>query len=536
MAETTLERGPATTNERLPEGWAYTLMDAAGKWLTGGTPSRKVREYFDGGIPWVKSGDLTDGYVERTEETISAAGLANSAAKLLPPGTLSIALYGATIGKLGILDMSAATNQACANCVVNPAVAINKFLFYYLRQQRQAFIEAGQGGAQPNLTNQIVREWPLLLPPLHEQERIIACADDLFAHIKSARAHLFRVPALLKRFRQALLAAACSGRLTEDWRSTNQDEQGARDCLATSLERRKKMWQACEAEKNGRKTGSSKVQRRTKQYDAPFEPDLAMLTDDIPSTWVPATISQLAILDVGFAFPSLEFRNSGIRLLRGENVEPGSLRWLDVKCWPRDQAAEFEHLMVQDGESILAMDRPVVSSGLKLARATAQDVPCVLVQRVMRFKVPFPQVADFLHLRLQTSDFLRHVSGGLTGSDLPHITGTNVAEYTFGLPPLAEQQEIGRRVSALMAIADAIGKRVEVASAKAEQLTQSILAKAFRGELVSTEAELARREGREYEPASVLLERIKKQRDSQTSSKPERKRTRPRTTLVSAKG
>jgi type I restriction enzyme S subunit len=87
-----------------------------------------------------------------------------------------------------------------------------------------------------------------------------------------------------------------------------------------------------------------------------------------------------------------------------------------------------------------------------------------------------------------------------------------------------------------MAIADAIGKRVEVASAKAEQLTQSILAKAFRGELVSTEAELARREGREYEPASVLLERIKKQRDSQTSSKPERKRTRPRTTLVSAKG
>jgi type I restriction enzyme S subunit len=523
-----------TGDDGIPEGWTWTTLDSVGNWSTGGTPSRKIGRYFGGDLPWVKSGDLNDGSVATTEETITREGLEGSPAKLLPRGTLSIALYGATIGKLGILDMAqAATNQACANCVVDAAISRNRFVFYYLLQQRKALIEAGQGGAQPNLTNQIVREWPIPLPPIPEQDRIIAKLHALDAEIKSARNHLSRVPAILKRLRQAVLESACSGRLTEDWRSANHDECGAEQCLATSLELRKRMWEERMAE---RLKASKNGKKRTGKYDPPFEPDLEMLADNVPETWVPATISQLAFLDVGFAFPSAEFRGSGMRLLRGENVEPGSLRWVDVKCWPNDKVDAFKQLIVQEGESILAMDRPVVSAGLKLARATAKDAPCLLVQRVMRFKVPFALLSDFLHLRLQTGDFLSHVSGGLTGSDLPHITGTNVAEYSFGLPPLAEQQEICRRVNNLMAIADSIAARVEKATVKADNLTQSILAKAFRGELVPTEAELARREGREYEPASVLLERIKKERESQTSSNPERKRTRPRTTLVSARG
>jgi type I restriction enzyme, S subunit len=320
-----------------------------------------------------------------------------------------------------------------------------------------------------------------------------------------------------------VLDSACSGQLTEDWRGLKQDECGAKNCLATSLELRRKMWEERKVERG--KASHNKPQTRTSKYDQPFDPDLAMLTNHLPATWVPTTVSQLALLDVGFAFPSAEFTTSGVRLLRGENVEPEALRWLDVKCWPPEKATGFKHLIVQPGESILAMDRPVVSSGFKLARATADDVPCLLVQRVMRFKVPFLPVADFLHLCLQTTDFIRHVSGGLTGSDLPHITGTNVAEYTFGLPPLGEQQEICRRVSALMTIADSVAKRVEQTSAKAERLTQPILAKAFRGELVPTEAELARREGREYEPASALLARIISTRAaaSESSAKSKRK-------------
>ena len=450
----------------------------------------------------------------------------------LVPGDIVFARTGATTGKSFLIRSCPLAVFASYLIRLRLLPEINPALldYYFQTPDYWTFISDNVAGvAQPNCNATKLSELQIPIPPSGEQQRLVEAIATLLSKVGAARDHLSRVTAILKRFRQAVLAGACSGTLTEDWRRTNQDEQGGKDCLATSLERRKKLWQEREAERPGRRTSSNKVQRRTRQYDSPFEPDLAIFRDELPSTWVPATISQLAFLDVGFAFPSAEFMDSGIRLLRGENVEPGSLRWLDVKCWPLDKVTGFEHLIVQDGESILAMDRPVVSSGLKLARATANDIPCLLVQRVMRFKVPFPQVTDFLHLRLQTSDFLTHVSGGLTGSDLPHITGTNVAEYTFGLPPLAEQQEICRRVNGLMAGADAIAKRVERASAKAEQLTQSILAKAFRGELVPTEAELARREGRDYEPTSMLLERIKAEKASLDSEKALRsKRAAPR--------
>jgi type I restriction enzyme S subunit len=119
-----------------------------------------------------------------------------------------------------------------------------------------------------------------------------------------------------------------------------------------------------------------------------------------------------------------------------------------------------------------------------------------------------------------------------TGSAQGVINTTAVAELPIPVPPVAEQEEILRRVAGVLGVAEAIEKHVSAATLRADSLTQSILAKAFRGELVPTEAELARREGREYEPASVLLERIKGEREAQTSSKPERKRTRTKGKLA----
>ena len=104
------------------------------------------------------------------------------------------------------------------------------------------------------------------------------------------------------------------------------------------------------------------------------------------------------------------------------------------------------------------------------------------------------------------------------------------------VPPMAEQKEVVRRVRTLLVLADEIEQRVTAAMQRVDRLTQSVLSKAFRGELVPTEAELAQREGREYEPASVLLERIRKERESHASSKSERKRTRTKSKLATAKG
>lgn len=131
----------------------------------------------------------------------------------------------------------------------------------------------------------------------------------------------------------------------------------------------------------------------------------------------------------------------------------------------------------------------------------------------MRFRMVEQETADYLHLRLQHPDFIEFLThDGMTGSDLPHITGTGVAEFPIPLPPIEEQREIIRRVDTLFKLAAAIEKRVASATRRAEKLTQAILAKAFRGELVPTEADLARAEGRDYEPASALLERIRAER------------------------
>jgi type I restriction enzyme S subunit len=149
-----------------------------------------------------------------------------------------------------------------------------------------------------------------------------------------------------------------------------------------------------------------------------------------------------------------------------------------------------------------------VPSGLKIARATATDLPCLLVQRMMRFKMVDQRLTPWLFLNLNLPAFIEHLTAGLTGSDLPHVTGTGVVEFSFALPPMAEQQEVFRRVEQLFALADRIESRLQGAQERVDRLTQSLLAKAFRGELVPTEAELARQEGREYESAEELLKRV----------------------------
>ncbi|MEW6083212.1 MAG: restriction endonuclease subunit S [Chloroflexota bacterium] len=148
---------------------------------SGGTPLRSVADYYGGDIPWVKSGELLDGWITDTEEKITKAGLASSSAKLFPAGTLLIALYGATVGRLGILGIDATTNQAV--CGITPNEQLDRdFLFYYLLKQREKLIGCRTGGAQPNISQEIIRELDIPLPPLTEQKRIaslLARADRL---------------------------------------------------------------------------------------------------------------------------------------------------------------------------------------------------------------------------------------------------------------------------------------------------------------------------------------------------------------------
>ncbi|MFG1294437.1 restriction endonuclease subunit S [Xanthobacter variabilis] len=198
----------------LPKGWVEATLGEIGEWSSGGTPSRSRPDYYDGDIPWVKTGDLEDRILLDTPEKLTQAGLKNSSAKLFPPGTLLIAMYGATIGKTALLGVPAATNQACA-AFLPSGISKNliPFLWKFVFGKKTEFISAGQGGAQPNISQALIKRFPIDIPPLAEQKRIVAKLDALNAKSARARTELARIETLVSRYKQAVLSNAFSGEL-----------------------------------------------------------------------------------------------------------------------------------------------------------------------------------------------------------------------------------------------------------------------------------------------------------------------------------
>ena len=167
----------------IPESWAWARLGNIGDWGSGATPNRTHPEYYDGSIPWLKTGDLTDSYITDIPEGISQLALEKTSVRLNESGSVLMAMYGATIGKLGILTYSATTNQAC--CACKPVYGVETlFLFYFLMSQRTAFIKRGEGGAQPNISKEKIVTTLMPLPPLAEQHRIVQRIEELLPLVK----------------------------------------------------------------------------------------------------------------------------------------------------------------------------------------------------------------------------------------------------------------------------------------------------------------------------------------------------------------
>lgn len=153
---------------------------------SGGTPVRGNKNYYGGDVAWIKSGELPDGEIYFSEETITEEGLQYSSAKLFPVGTLLIAMYGATVGKLGILTFPAATNQAV--CAITPTDYLDKnYLFYWLLNIRNNLIKASFGGAQPNISQAVIQNLVVPLPSITKQNQIAAQLKAQFAEVETAR-------------------------------------------------------------------------------------------------------------------------------------------------------------------------------------------------------------------------------------------------------------------------------------------------------------------------------------------------------------
>lgn len=434
------------------------------------------------GIPWVKSGDLTDGPVLRTQEQITEAGLLNSSAKLLPEGTISLALYGATIGKLGVLTFQAATNQACANVVPDASLVDADYLFLFLLSQRRNLIEQGQGGAQPNISQDIVKAHPIVIPPLNEQRRIVAKLQEMLSKVDSCQKRLARIPVLLKRFRQSVIAAACSSRLTAYWRDENPHTEPGSPQLAEA------------------------------RQSTPSE---------LPESWVSVGVgSVIDNLKYGTA-QKCGYEKEGAPVLRIPNIADGVIDHSDVK-YALLRETKFEQLRLNPGDILLIRSNGSVSLVGKSALIREPEKAFAYAGYLIRLRPNRSRVLpEYLNLALSSYDVRLQIEiPARSTSGVHNINSEEVRRLRISLPPLAEQNEIVRRVETLFKLAGQIEARLSKAQAQVDKLTQSFLAKAFRGELVPTEAELARREGHDYEPAPVLLERIRTGGKNEAAAQP----------------
>jgi len=199
----------------LPNGWEYKTLGEVAKWGSGGTPRAGTLSYYDGEIPWAIIGDLNDSYVSQTARNITKKGLEESSAKMVPVGAVLIAMYG-SIGKLGINTIPMATNQAIAFAIPKIDLVLQKYLFYYLRSQREVFLWSGKGATQQNISQTLLKAWKIPLPPIPEQQEIVEILEDHLTRLDAALADVKQAKVKAAQFRRSLFRAAFTGNLIGD--------------------------------------------------------------------------------------------------------------------------------------------------------------------------------------------------------------------------------------------------------------------------------------------------------------------------------
>ncbi|MEQ1902705.1 MAG: restriction endonuclease subunit S [Pirellulaceae bacterium] len=308
------------------------------------------------------------------------------------------------------------------------------------------------------------------LPPLAEQRRIVGKLELLLGKVSSSQQRLSRVPGLLKRFRQSVLAAACSGKLTADWR---EERSIIEDDTCPSID-------------------------PGEMEPPPF---------DVPSDWRWSSLDAICskITDGEHLTPPRV--DSGVPILSAKDVRDSDVYFSEAKFVTADIAEKSRQRCNPDRGDIL-----VVSRGATVGRTcrVKTDTVFCLMGSVLLFKprsqIILPEIIEYC-FKTPTGLAALIARSGATAQQAIYIR--DMRTFPVPLPPLSEQQEIVRRVEKLFAFADQIEARLRQAQAHIDRLTQSLLAKAFRGELVPTEHALATAEGRDYESASELLQRIK---------------------------
>ncbi|HEX9944504.1 MAG TPA: restriction endonuclease subunit S [Thermoanaerobaculia bacterium] len=347
----------------------------------------------------------------------------------------------------------------------------------------------------------------LPIPPQAEQARIVEAVRELMVPLRWADEGLARMPDSLRRFRQSVLAAACSGRLTEDWREEQHEPSEAlADRLARAFAARREAYEmaCCEAEAFDRRAPRRPKSLASTEWEAPAPLDVP----EVPEGWSLAALQDVVHrTQYGLSVKAEEDAKTGIPILRMANIQDGRMDGTDLKYVGRE-GIDVQAFTVRRGD--ILFNRTNSAELVGKSAVFDLDLEAVFASYLVRIECDEGLVSSRYLCAWLNSPWGRRWARTVRTdcSNQSNIKVSLLQKMPVPVPPLAEQHEIVRLVEKHLAFAEAVGKRVAAAEGGIEGMRRTILARALRGELVPTEAELARSEETGYEPALDLLERI----------------------------
>ena len=462
-------------SDELPQGWATTsLAELLTTLESGSRPRGGVRGIAEG-VPSIGGEHLnyTGGFNFDSVKYVPKDFAATMSKGRIERHDILVVKDGATTGKTAFVDSRFPYEEAFVNehvFICRPTKKIEpRFLFRFLMSTdgQKRILENFKGSAQGGINQTFAPNTEVPLAPVAEQQRIMAKLETLLSKVDASQQRLVKIPVLLKRFRQSILAAACSGRLTADWREENQDIQSA-----TSLIK-----------------------------DAQFQiadPDDEL--PELPGKWEWVALGNYARCFRGRFSP---------RPRNDPKYFSGPHPFIQIGNLPREGGLVTSHVQTLNDKG-LAVSRkfPKGTVVIAIVGATIGNTGVLAYDMCVTDSIVGLETGDNLGNRY-VELFLRHKKDDIrqtsySSGGQPNINLAALNPYPLALPPLPEQQEIVRRVEGLFALADQLEVRLAKARGQVDQLTPSLLARAFAGQLVP--------QNPTDEPAEKLLEKIKSTR------------------------
>lgn len=500
-----------------PPRWEWRRLTDLARLETGHTPSRQQPSYWHGGIPWIGIKDARQYHgkiIEATYQTVTQDGLDNSAARLLPQGTVCLSRT-ASIGYVTIMGKPMATSQDFVNWVCGPVID-PKFLMHLLICENSALHRFSKGSTHSTIYFPEVESFHVCTPPLNEQRRIVAKLEDLLARSRRAKHALDAIPPLLEKLRQSILAAAFRGDLTADWRAKNPDFEPAEELLKRIRTERRKKWEEAELAKLRAKGKAPTDDRWKAKYKEP-EPVDASDLPELPDGWCWAALRELAWdADYGTS-EKCAYEGSGPPVLRIPNVVGGTISLTDLK-----RAASSSSLtadcFIAPGDLLIVRtngSKDLVGRGAMIGQGIPNQ--CSFASYLIRFRL-VTRISNWVDLHWGSPSVRDFTASHAASSAGQHnISLTELGSTPIPIAPLEEGDQIIRRVRELLTRIPAASGYVARLRQLCATLDSSLLATAFRGELVEQDPN--------DEPARVMLERLAAERESAQQAPTKAKRS-----------